>query len=200
MQYQKDEVRDRIILEGLKEFNEKGFKDASIRCIAKNANTSVGNIYKYFDSKEDLYESIIGEVYEKLTGYINQFKKVELNEKAEIIFYGLMDKILEVFNQNNIELSVLLNRSEGSKYENCKSIFVGFITRIVTEKVEYDLSLQGKILRDNFVIYLISFSLVESISIILREKQNGEEVRKHSLTLIDIFYKDIIDKVDSEVI
>lgn len=200
MQYQKDEVRDRIILEGLKEFNEKGFKDASIRCIAKNADTSVGNIYKYFDSKENLYENIIGEVYEKLTWYINQFKKVELNEKAEILFYDLMDKILKVFNQNNIELSVLLNRSEGSKYENCKSIFIDFITRIVTEKVEYDLSLQDKKLKDNFIIYLISFSLVEGISVILREKQNGEEVRKHSLTLIDIFYKDIIDKVDSEVI
>lgn len=198
MQYQKDEVRGKILLEGLIEFKEKGFKDASIRSIAKNANTSVGNIYKYFDSKENLYESIIGTVYNKLIEYFNQFNKVELNEKAESIFCELAEKILEILNDNNIELAVLLNKSEGSKYENCKGLFIDFITRIVTEKIAYDLSLQGKILKDNFIIYVIAFSLVDSIAIILKEKENGDEVRKLILDLIDIFYKDIINKVSCE--
>ena len=95
-------------------------------------------------------------------------------------------------------LQYLLNKSEGSKYENCKSIFVDFITRIVTEKMKYELSLKGKRLKDNFIIYLISYSLVESISIIFREREDGAEVRKLILNIIDIFYKDIINKLDSE--
>ncbi|MBK1810585.1 TetR/AcrR family transcriptional regulator [Clostridium sp. YIM B02505] len=196
MQYQKDEVRKSIIDEAIKEFNIKGYKAASIRNIAKNSGTSVGNIYKYFASKEELYENLIGAVYHKVMEYINQFKKVELNDKAEDIFYNLLEKIMEIFDDNRIELAILLNKSEGSKYENCKVTFVDFITRVVTEVMEYGLSIQNKKLKDNFIIYLLSYSLVESISITLKEKSDETEVRKLILNLIDIFYKDVIDKLE----
>jgi AcrR family transcriptional regulator len=196
MQYQKDEVRNRIIEEALKEFNEKGYGGASIRAIAKKTNTSVGNIYKYFKSKEDLHEHLIGSIYERFVGYIKQFDKVELNDNADIIFYRLADEIIEIFNKNSLAISVLLNQSKGTKYENCKSIFADFATRIVTEKTEYELSLKGKRLRDNFIIYLVSQSLLESIAIIVRERSDGAEVRRLILNLIDIFYSDIINKLD----
>ncbi|MBU3207291.1 TetR/AcrR family transcriptional regulator [Clostridium algidicarnis] len=198
MQYLKDHVRNSIKEEALKEFNKKGYKGASVRSIAKNSNTSVGNIYKYFDSKEALYENLIEPVYDKVMDYINQFQKVELNDKAEDVFYQLMEKIMEIFNYNSIELSILLNKSQGSKYEHCKGTFVDFITRIVTENVSYQLSTKGKRVKDNFLIYIISNSLVESISIILEERQEGAEVRKLILSIIEIFYNDILDKVDSE--
>ncbi len=198
MQYLKDHVRNSIKEEALKEFNKKGYKGASVRSIAKNSNTSVGNIYKYFDSKEALYENLIEPVYDKVMDYINQFQKVELNDNAEDVFYQLMEKIMEIFNYNSIELSILLNKSQGSKYEHCKGTFVDFITRIVTENVSYQLSTKGKKLKDNFLIYIISNSLVESISIILEERQDGAEVRKLILSIIEIFYDDILDKLESE--
>lgn len=198
MQYLKDEVRNSIVKEALKEFSENGYKGTSIRNIAKKSNTSVGNIYKYFNSKEDLYENLIGSVYDKLMKYINQFDKVELNEKAKVIFYELMEKIMEIFDENSIEISILLNESSGSKYENCKSIFVDFVTRIVTDTMKYELSLKGKRLKDNFTIYLISYSLVESISIIVKERRDGAEVRRLILNIIDIYYNDLINKLDTE--
>lgn len=198
MQYQKDEVRNRIIEEALREFNEKGYDGASIRNIAKKSNTSVGNLYKYFKSKEELHENIVGSIYDRFVDYIKQFNRVELNEKAEVIFYKLADEIMEIFNKNNVEISVLLNESKGTKYENCKSIFVDFITRIVTEKMQYELSLQGKKLEDNFIIYLISQSLVESIAIIVNKCSDGEEVKKLTLNLIYIFYTDLINKLQTE--
>lgn len=198
MQYQKDEVRNRIIEEALKEFNEKGYGGTSIRSIAKKSNTSVGNIYKYFKSKENLHENIIGAIYDRFIDYINQFDKVELNDKAEIIFYQLVDEIMGIFNKNSVEISILLNQSKGSKYENCKSIFADFVTRIVTEKMQYELSLKGKRLRDNFIISLVSQSLLESIAIIVKERSDGAEVRRLILNLIDIFYTDIINKLDIE--
>lgn len=198
MQYLKDEVRKNIEEEALKEFKQSGYKGASIRNITKNSTTSIGNFYKYFSSKDDLYENLIGSVYHKLIDYINQFNSVEFNEKTEDIFYELMEKIMEIFRENSIELTILLNKSEGSRYENCKSVFVDFITRIVSETMAYALSLQGKTLKDNFIIYLISYNLVESIAIILREKEDGTEVRKLILNMTDIFYKDILTKLDSE--
>lgn len=198
MQYLKDEVRDNIADAALKEFTQKGYEGASIRGIAEKSNTSVGNLYKYFHSKEDLYENIIGLVYHKLVNYIKQFDKVEIDDKAQFIFYELMEKIMEIFNESSREISVLLNQSKGSKYENCKSIFIDFITRITTEEIKYELSMKGKRLKDNFVIYLISYSLVESIAIIVKERHDGSEVRKLILNVIDIYYGDIVNKLDCD--
>ena len=197
MQYLKDAIRKNIVEEALKEFKQGGYKGASIRDIAKYSNTSVGNFYKYFGSKDDLYENLIGSVYFKMMDYINQFNKVEFNEKTEDLFYELMEKIMEIFKESSIELTILLNKSEGSRYENCKSTFVDFITGIVTEKMKYELSMHGKRLKNNFIIYLISYNLVESIAIILREKEDGTEIRKLILDIIDIFFKDIVSKLDS---
>ena len=199
MQYLKDEVRKNIVEEALKEFKQGGYKGTSIRSIAKNSNTSVGNFYKYYHGKDDLYENLIGPVYDRLMDYINQFDKVELNEKADDIFYELMEKIMEIFKESSTEITILLNKSEGSKYENCKKTFVDFVTRIVSQKMKYELSLQGKRLKNNFIIYLISYNLVESISIILREKEDGIEVRKLILDIIDIFYSNIISKLDLKI-
>ncbi|MBU3143274.1 TetR/AcrR family transcriptional regulator [Clostridium sp. CF012] len=198
MQYLKYEVRKNIVEQALKQFKEMGYKGTSIRGIAVNSQTSVGNFYKYFHSKDDLYEKLIGSVYERLMDYINQFNKVEINEKADEIFYELMEKIMEIFKGSSTEITILLNKSEGSKYENCKKTFVDFITRIVSEKMKYELLLQGKKLKNNFIIYLMSYNLVESISIILREKEDGGEVRKLILDIIDIFYGDIKGKLDCE--
>jgi len=198
MQYLKYEVRKNIVDQSLMEFRKMGYKGTSIRSIAVNSQTSVGNFYKYFKSKDDLYEKLIGSVYYKLMDYINQFNSVEINEKADEIFNELMEKIMEIFKVSSSEITILLNKSEGSKYENCKNIFVDFITRIVSEKMKYELSLKGMRLKDNFIIYLLAHNLVESISIILREKEDGNEVRKLILNIIDIFYSDIIGKLDCE--
>jgi AcrR family transcriptional regulator len=198
MQYLKDEIRNSIIKEALKEFKELGYKGASIRSIAKKSKTSVGNMYKYFESKEELYESLIGSVYHKLMNYISQFDKVQLNDKAEDIFYELMEKIIEIFDESSCEIAILLNNSNGSRYENCKSVFTDFITSIVTEMMKYKLFLKNKKLKDNFIIYIISYSLVESIAVIVKEREAGDEVRKLILSLIDIFYSDIESKLESE--
>ncbi len=198
MQYLKDEVRNCIEEQALKEFKEFGYKGASIRNIAKKSNTSVGNIYKYFQSKEDLYESLIGSVYHKLMNYIEQFNKVDINDKAEYVFYELMDKVIEVFEENSTEIAILFNKSHGSKYENCKNTFVEFINRIVTETTKYKLSVQGKKLKDNFIIYLISRSTVESMAIILEEKEDGAEVRRYMLSIIDIFFMHLEDHLNKE--
>lgn len=198
MQYLKEEVRKCIVQEALQEFKEFGYKGASIRNIAKNSNTSVGNMYKYFHSKEDLYENIIGSVYHKLMNYIEQFNKVDINDKAEYVFYELMEKVIEVFEENSTEIAILFNKSHGSKYENCKSTFVEFINRIVTETTKYKLSVQGKKLKDNFIIYLISCSAVESMAIILEQKEDGAEVRRYMLSIIDIFFMHLEDHLNKE--
>ena len=43
------------------EFLEKGFRGASLRNIVKTANVTTGAFYGYFNSKEELFDAIVGE-------------------------------------------------------------------------------------------------------------------------------------------
>lgn len=51
-----DEERRNLILEvGTEEFSSKGYESANINVIAKKAGISIGLMYKYFATKEDLF-------------------------------------------------------------------------------------------------------------------------------------------------
>lgn len=51
-----DDNRKMKILEvGIEEFSSKGYEKANINIIAKNAGISIGLMYKYFSTKEDLF-------------------------------------------------------------------------------------------------------------------------------------------------
>ncbi len=53
------EKRDRIRKAAITEFADKGFIAANINVIAKNAGVSIGSMYNYFESKEELLLSVI---------------------------------------------------------------------------------------------------------------------------------------------
>lgn len=50
-----DERKNKILEVGIDEFSLKGYDGANINIIAKNAGISIGLMYKYFATKEDLF-------------------------------------------------------------------------------------------------------------------------------------------------
>ena len=54
-----EERRERILEVGTEEFSSKGYENANINVIAKNAGISIGLMYKYFATKEDLFITCI---------------------------------------------------------------------------------------------------------------------------------------------
>ena len=56
---QKEQRRQLIILKALELFVKKGYSDTKIGDIAKAANMSMGLMFHYFESKEQLYEELV---------------------------------------------------------------------------------------------------------------------------------------------
>jgi len=69
-----------ILSAAMQEFLEKGFKSASLRNIVKTAGVTTGALYGYYDSKEDLFEALVGKDYNFL---LDCFRKAQ-KEFAEI--------------------------------------------------------------------------------------------------------------------
>lgn len=67
-------VYDKLIECAKAEFLEKGFKDASLRTIAKNAHTSTNSIYVRFGDKAGLFDALVKPHYETV---MNRYIKTQ---------------------------------------------------------------------------------------------------------------------------
>lgn len=66
----KEELRDRILSAAKKELLEKGVRDASMRSIALHSGMTVGNLYRYFKSKDELIMFIVTPALSRLNAII----------------------------------------------------------------------------------------------------------------------------------
>ena len=117
------DTQRRILEVGKREFLEKGFKDASLRSIVKEAGFTQGAFYGYYKSKEELFEALVGKHYEYI---LERFKKAQrefanlpCRRQPEVMsdISGLcMYDILHYAYAHLIECKLILCCSEGTKF------------------------------------------------------------------------------------
>ncbi|WP_425447362.1 TetR/AcrR family transcriptional regulator [Dethiothermospora halolimnae] len=193
MQYLKEEVKKAIVESALKEFKEKSYMKASMRSIAKNAGVTVGNIYRYFNNKDDLFNFIVDPVWMDLEKVIfgNYDLSVDLFPITEII-----SSIMDIYKRFNNELFILLHNSSGSKYGNIKEELIELIKKRIEEETLPLLKKNNKVLKDKFIFYIVSSAIVDSIYTIMKECgddfDRAEALIKQTIT---IFSKDLYTKI-----
>ncbi len=142
-QIKKEEVKKRIISNAKREFLAKGFKNASIRSIAKKANITSGTIYTYFKNKNDLYESIIGTatnaLFYQMEKRMDYFKK-HLGDGRDI--FTMKESIQSIENLIALtflyhdEFEMLLIHSGGSSFDRFKSVLVKRYTELTCDMLD----------------------------------------------------------------
>ncbi len=70
-----EERRESVLGAAKKEFASKGYRDSNINTIAKEAGISIGSLYSYFVSKEDLFLCILELGCEYLYEALNEIDK-----------------------------------------------------------------------------------------------------------------------------
>ncbi len=84
LQDKKKARKNLIILESLKLFASRGFYSTTIPDIAKTLNMSVGNIYNYFKSKEELAQEALRFISKYLAENIRKINESNLSTKEKI--------------------------------------------------------------------------------------------------------------------
>lgn len=78
-----------IIVTAMKLFSEKGYEQTSMRDIARTMNVSLGLCYRYFDSKQALFNYVIDHYIVDCCSYylkVLHDSKVGIVEKIDILF------------------------------------------------------------------------------------------------------------------
>lgn len=172
MQTQKEMIKNKIRSAALEEFLIAGYAQSSMRNIAMQAGITVGNIYSYFSSKDDLFDALLQETVDQLQGLI----LMEVPHVGPITpksITGIAHFVSLVFLKNRIQFLILMDGSGGSKYQNIKGSLIHLVTnRIITES---QLDPEGK-KPDSILAESLSVALIEGMIHIF--KKVGENKKK----------------------
>lgn len=129
MSYCSDITKNRILECAKEEFLKKGFEKAQVGEIAKAAQVTTGAIYRHFKNKEELFFSLIEEVY---TYTLNVVEDVEtrsqnrvdiplLQAGDEAILEASFNEVMDFVNymyEHFDEFKLIFECSQGSRVEN----------------------------------------------------------------------------------
>ncbi len=189
MQYLKDGIRENIVAAALKEFKEHGFLEANMRNIAWQAGITVGNIYRYFKSKDALFEEIMEPVKECMMDLLFVDKREGgYGQDNTLNLDAVMESVLQVCRQYSPELLVLIYKSKGSKYENIKEEFISLIEKRIVEDVFPARFLQNQ---DRPLAYVMAATFAEGLFIVLKKYEPDiEKIDMLIRQLVAIFFKE----------
>ena len=138
MQIKKEEIENAIIAAAKAEFMDKGYKDASLRSIAKKSGVSLSNIYNYFKSKDMLFQQVIKPLLTSLN-FTREFlkKHSESEESYSMEFHmSILEPVIDYIDKNKDMLKLLMMNSYGSSYENYFDDFIEWYTDLSMETIE----------------------------------------------------------------
>lgn len=114
----REQTRLRLIEAGKAEFLEKGYTQACLRDICKQANVTTGAFYFSFANKEALLQAILGPAVEQ---YQKLMQELYVREAAHPETAIENDRMLFEFEyRHKEELILIMEKSEGSCYANFK--------------------------------------------------------------------------------
>lgn len=198
MQYLKDSVKQKIIDSALVEFRKNGYNGASMRDIAANTDIVSGNIYRYFRNKEDLFACAVGPAYEKLEMASESLRRafigpdVDLSSGENQLKIDMLSvEILDLFSQHKDEILILLEKSEGTRFEGTKEKLKQTVSAIMRVVYLSKLGQGGRRLDDEFLIYLVASSFVDGVCLTLESSEEAGTIKNRMDVWIQITFHDL---------
>ena len=147
----KSEDTKQLILDtAKKEFMEKGYNDASVRSIAKQAGLTTGAIFRYFPDKESLFAALVSPVADHM---LDLYRKGgergfdSLTNGHPENMWNISDEVISVLVEyifaNKDAFYLLISQSAGSAYES-------FVDQLIEEEEKQTYAFQQKMIRQGY--------------------------------------------------
>jgi len=194
MQVLKEEVRNNILKAAICEFRENGFKNSSMRNIAKRSGMTVGNLYRYFDNKEDLFYTIVNPTFNRMKEAIND-EEISLHGKdgKNYIAQQVTRKIVEIHDEYRDELLIIINGSEGTKFASAKKQFIALVENRINGLLD-KIKKMGLTIESDFIAKIIASTYVEGVMIILDTYEDSDRINKEIELYAKFTFKDIVNR------
>lgn len=180
--------RETILSVALTEFSRNDFENASINMIIKEAKTSKGNFYYYFNNKEELYLTLLKEAWQKKMKYMSAI------DENNNIFDFLQKQVMAgiKFSKENPEYYQISRRFAKEKNTTIYNRVLAEITsesknkkiNIISE-MKYDRSIISDEFPNEFVDKLLLFVL-DNINELIDEGDDIVKIEEKLLLIIKV--------------
>jgi AcrR family transcriptional regulator len=189
-QYKKDEVRGSIDAAALSVFAEKGYMAAKVSDISERAGVSVGNIYRYYKNKDEIFYSVVPEEFPALllsavTNKISAAKKgLKINTEG---FEEVSSEFISFMMAHRQMLKILFSGSEGTRYEHVKpemaKRILAQVKRIYAEAYDLYIKRWGSV----DMLNLIYIHLIDAYGYVLGS-EGGDEALISKIKQINVYH------------
>lgn len=181
------ETKSKLLASAKAEFLEKGYMNASLRSICKNAGVTTGALYFFFRDKEDLFDSLVAPTMTRL----QEEMQWHFDSEKEEISHGVPDysdsvddikatrQLVHAMYQNYDILLLAISGSKGSRYENCVDEFVTIaeshyraLADVMTEQL-------GLPRIDDYTIHWIAHMQIDVFVHLLQHEPSEEKAQQY---------------------
>ena len=181
------ETRAKLLASAKAEFLEKGYMQASLRNICKNAGVTTGALYFFFKDKEDVFASLVEEPLHGLYEIMKNHYSLEIGsveggvEKSLEMHEDLDDAkaAIHYMYQYYDEFQLLLTKAQGSRYASCVDQFVNITEhhyRMVAD--QYTNMLQIARVED-YIIHWMAHMHIDTFVHMLTHEKSEEAALSH---------------------
>lgn len=185
------DTKNRILEAGLRLFSRKGYLGATTREIAKQAGVAEVTLFRYFPSKEKLFEEMIltYSFLPALRGLVVEVKGMEYRDALSEIARRFLERLYE---RRDL---IRIMHSEMYHYPSkVKIVYHNFIDEMVGTLASYFRELQGRAVLKNFSAEIgaraflgMLFSYFNAHEILLKRRVRREEKERMISGFVEIF-------------
>lgn len=198
----KDDVKSRIIESAKEEFQINSYEKTSMRNIASKSNITVGNLYRYFKSKEDLSSFIVGPALEKINKMVRELTNDQIDiyntdnidlttEQIRSMLDRLGDGIVDIYLKHRIEVNILMMREEVTR--SMVNWFADALGQIISSNYSID--------EKSEELKLMAASYAESIfrglAYMLRNNKLDTDTLKR---VVKVYMESYVDMLDTDLV
>lgn len=198
----KEEIKNKIIKSAKSELLKNGYEKASLRKIALKSGVTVGNLYRYFDNKEVLVNSIISPMIIRINNILKTLsdnsisfdqdvKNANLDrDKMISVLNSVGSELSEIYLQNRDELVILLMHFE--KSTNLKTWLSDLIFNFISNNYE----LNGKEEQMKMMSKAYGAAVISGFIELLSNKKLPKESVKN---MINIYLGSYVGLLDTDI-
>jgi len=181
MQVLKESVREAIVQSAVSEFFQKDYQSANMRDIAHNANITVGNIYRYYKNKKELFDAVLAPA-ENAIDMLSDFDQNTSNKliKSKEDLDQLIRYVMKIIGPYTKEIFIMIFNSSGTHHQRLRSQIENLIILKVSKYYP------GKFTRS--FLEVISKSFVEAVFFIFKNNIMNEQKIQTLLSELVVFY------------
>ena len=135
MQTLKSDIRSRILSAAKEQFMQRGYLKTSMREIADAVDVGVGNLYNYFENKDELFCVILRPVSDALERMLQEHHGAKGADImlicSEEYLKSAVDEYISLINKHGELMKILLIHSQGSSLETFREDYTNRSTEIV---------------------------------------------------------------------